>query len=68
MRLYKPKQIQTKQRQQQIPDCGGREDETDAIASSWGGITTTQVKAKTQTTMVRARSEMDQGEGKGWRG
>ena len=24
-----------------------------ALASSWGGITTTQVKAKTQTTMVR---------------
>ena len=32
MQLYKPKQIQTKQRQQQIPNCGGREDETDARA------------------------------------
>ena len=32
MQLYKPKQIQTKQRQQQIPNSGGREDETDARA------------------------------------
>ena len=32
MQLYKPNQIQTKQRQQQIPNCGGREDETDARA------------------------------------
>ena len=32
MHLYKSKQIQTKQRQQQIPNCGGREDETDARA------------------------------------
>ena len=32
MQVYKPKQIQTKQRQQQIPNCGGREDETDARA------------------------------------
>ena len=32
MQLYKPKQIQTKKRQQQIPNCGGREDETDARA------------------------------------
>ena len=32
MQLYKQKQIQTKQRQQQIPNCGGREDETDARA------------------------------------
>ena len=32
MQSCKPKQIQPKQRQQQIPDCGGREDETDARA------------------------------------
>ena len=32
MHFYKSKQIQTKQRQQQIPNCGGREDETDARA------------------------------------
>ena len=32
MHFYKSKQIQTKQRHQQIPNCGGREDETDARA------------------------------------
>ena len=32
MQVYKPKQIQAKQRQQQISNCGGREDETDARA------------------------------------
>ena len=46
MQVYKPKQIQAKQRQQQISNCGGREDETDARAVrpnslarciEWGG-------------------------------